>query len=97
MRVLHAAAVFALLAGPAYGQSQTVPRYGEPDKTKSAQEIADEKEAEKAYKRSLGNIPEKAPTDPWGTVRSDGASKTADKSAAKTPPAKRTKTDSPVK
>jgi hypothetical protein len=87
MRVFYAAAVSALLAGPALAQSQAIPRYGETAKTKSAQELAAEKEAEQAYKRSLGNIPEQKPSDPWGTVRSDGAPKTV----AKDPGAKRTK------
>ena len=88
MRVFAAAAVIALLAGPAYAQSQSVPKYGEVDKTKSPQEIEAEREAERAYKRSLGNIPDKTPTDPWGNVRSDSAPK----AAAKAAPAKRTKT-----
>ena len=48
-----------------------------------------EKEAERAYKRSLGNIPNQGPTDPWGNVRSESAPKAAAKGA----PAKRTKTD----
>jgi hypothetical protein len=88
MRVLRAATVIALLAGPAYAQSQSVPRYGDTDKTKSPQEIEADRAAERAYKRSLGNIPDKGPTDPWGNVRSDSAPK----SAAKAAPAKPTKT-----
>jgi hypothetical protein len=87
MKVICAAVVVALLAGPAYAQSQSVPKYGEADKKKSAQEIEAEREAERAYKRSLGNIPDQGPTDPWGNVRSDSTLK-----AAKAPPAKRTKT-----
>jgi hypothetical protein len=87
MRVFAAAAVIALLAGPAYAQSQSVPRYGDVDKKKSPQEIEAEREAERAYKRSLGNIPDRGPTDPWGNVRSDSAPKPAAKAA----PAKRTK------
>lgn len=90
MRVVLAAAMIALLAGPAYAQSQPVPRYGETAKPKSPQEIAAEKEAEKAYQRSLGNIPDKGPSDPWGNVRSDSAPKPVAKAA----PAKRTKTGS---
>ena len=59
MRVFRAAAVIALLAGPAAAQTQApVPRYGDEDKAKSPQQIAAEKEAERAYKRSLGNIPD---------------------------------------
>ena len=88
MRVFRAAAVIALLAGPAFGQSQSVPRYGDTDKAKTPQQIAAEREAERAYKRSLGNIPDQGPTDPWGGVRSDSAPKPVAKAA----PAKRTKT-----
>jgi len=88
MKIICAAVVIALLAGPAYAQSQSVPRYGEADKKKSAQEIEAEREAERAYKRSLGNIPDQGPTDPWGNVRGDSVPKTA----AKVAPAKRTKT-----
>jgi hypothetical protein len=86
MRVFRAAAVITLLAGPAYAQS--VPKYGDTDKVKTPQEIAAEREAERAYKRSLGNIPDKGPSDPWGNVRSDSAPKPA----AKTAPGKPTKT-----
>jgi hypothetical protein len=88
MRVFAAAVVIALLAGPAYAQTQPVPRYGDTDKKKSPQEIEAERESERAYKKSLGNIPDRGPTDPWGTVRSDNAPKAAVKAA----PAKRTKT-----
>jgi hypothetical protein len=98
MKVFRAAAIVALMAGPAYAQSQSVPRYGDEGKPKSAQEIEADKAAERAYKNSLGNIPDQAPTDPWGNARSvdapktdaKAASKSAAKSAAKTAPAKRT-------
>lgn len=86
MRIFCAAAIIALLAGPAYAQSKSVPQYGDL-KGKSPQEIAAEREAERAYNRSLGNIPEQKAADPWGIVRSDGAPKTV----AKDPPAKRAK------
>jgi hypothetical protein len=88
MRVFLAAAVIALLAGPAYGQTQPIPRYGDIDKTKTPQEIQADRDAERAYKRSLGNIPDKGTSDPWGNVRSESAPKPA----AKAVPAKRTKT-----
>ena len=87
MRVFAAAIVIALLAGPAYAQG-IVPRYGEVDQKKSPQEIETERETERAYKKSLGNIPDQGATDPWGNVRSDSAPK----AAAKAAPAKRTKT-----
>jgi hypothetical protein len=91
MRVFRAAAVIALLAGPAYGQS--IPKYGETEKAKSPQQIEADREAERAYKRSLGNIPDQGPTDPWGNVRSDSAPNPVAKAA----PAKRTKTSNTAK
>ena len=92
MRVLLAAAMIVLLAGPSYAQSKSVPKYGEADKEKSPLEKEADREAERAYKRSLGNIPDQGPTDPWGTVRSDSAPKPV----AKAPAAKRTKTGNSV-
>ncbi len=88
MRVLLAATIIALLAGPACAQSQSIPKYGEIDKTKTPQEIAADRAAEEAYKKSLGNIPDQGATDPWGNVRSESAPKPE----AKTSPPKRAKT-----
>ena len=88
MRVLLAGAMIALLAGPACAQDKHVPRYGDTDKEKSAVEKAADREAEQAYKRSLGNIPDKGPTDPWGNVRSESTPKPV----AKASQAKRAKT-----
>ena len=84
MRLVTVVAVLALLAGPAFAQAP-IQRAGEPDKEKTQADIAAEKETERAYKRSLGNIPEQKSVDPWGTVRSDNA---APKAAAKVAPAK---------
>ena len=81
--ILGAMVVIAALAGPA--KAQSVPKYGEADKVKTPAEIAAEKDAERAYRRSLGNIPEQQKADPWGTVRSDNA---PPKAAAKAPQAK---------
>ena len=91
MRVFLAALVVALLAGPAFAQAP-IPKYGELE-GKKPHEIAAEKEAEKAYQKSLGRIPEqKGSTDPWGNVRSDGPPKDgAPKAAATDSPAKRAK------
>ncbi len=88
MKVFAAAAMIALLAGPAYAQSKSIPKYGETDKAKTPQEIEAEREAERAYKRSLGNIPDQGPVDPWGSLRNDGTPKPVAKAA----PAKRSKT-----
>ena len=72
--------------GPVCAQAPSIPKYGDL-KGKTPQEIAAEKEADRAYQKSLGNIPEQKPTDPWGTVRSDSSPK----AVAKDPPAKRAK------
>ena len=89
MRVLHAAAIIALLAGPAYAQQKSVPKYGDAPVDKTRSEIEDDRAAERAYKRSLGNIPDQTPTDPWGNARSVEAPK----AVAKPSPAKpKTKT-----
>ena len=85
MKMIGIVAVMALLAGPALAQTPNMQKYGDPDKVKTQADIAAEKETERAYKRSLGNIPEQKSTDPWGTVRSDSA---APKAAAKAAPTK---------
>ena len=91
MRVVAAAVIVAFLAGPlagpAIGQDKPIPRYGEKDKDKTPEEKRAEKDAEEAYKRSLGNIPAQRPVDPWGNVRSDNSPKPDAKA-----PAKKTKT-----
>jgi len=92
MRVIAAAVIVAFvagpLAGPAFSQEKPIPRYGEKDKDKTPEEMRQEKAAEEAYKRSLGNIPAQKPVDPWGNVRSDNTPKPE----TKTPAAKKTKT-----
>ena len=95
MKIIGIVAVMALLAGPAWAQTENMQKYGDPDKVKTQADIAREKETEQAYKRSLGNIPEQKSTDPWGTVRSDNA---APKAAAKAPAKpKAAKTDAAAK
>ena len=82
MKLIGIVAVMMVLAGPALAQQAPVPQYGEADKDKTPAEIAAAKDAERAYKRSLGNIPEQKSSDPWGTMRSDSP---APKAAAKAP------------
>jgi len=90
MRVVLAAFIIAVLTGTAFAQ-QAVPKYGEDlDKSKSPTEIRAEKDAARAYERSLGNIPDKGPGDPWGAVRANDGPKAA--SATAKP--KKTKTGS---
>ena len=81
MRIILVAATILALTGTAFAQH--VPKYGEVDKEKSPSEVAAEKAAERAYNRSLGNIPDKGPSDPWGAVRGPDAVKTATKSKGK--------------
>jgi hypothetical protein len=89
MRVLRAAALMTLLlAGPAYAQRGAPAAPQEPPK--SPTQIEQEKASENAYKKSLRNIPDQPPADPWGGARAVEAPKPA----AKDPPAKRTKASS---
>ena len=77
MRAILAIVMITLLTTTAFAQDSHVPRYGEADKEKSPTEIQAEKDAQRAYQRSLGNIPDKGATDPWGAVRSGDTPKTA--------------------
>ena len=99
------AALMALPPAPVTAQSGApgaVPRYGEKDKEKTYNEKQQEKEAERAYQRSLGSVPEKGPVDPWGNARAVEAPKGDAKSAAKTdaktsPPKPKAKTGDAAK
>jgi len=84
VKTFIAASIIVALAGPAWAQQQPMQRYGEKDKDKTWNEMEQEKEAERAYKRSLDNVPEKGPVDPWGNARNVGESKGNAKAAAKT-------------
>ena len=71
MKVLRAAAVMALLTGPAYAQ---MPNINLVPETKSM--TPEEKDAadarDKAYRESQKKIPDaKVSADPWGNVRTD--------------------------
>jgi hypothetical protein len=90
MRVFGAAAIIALiLAAPAYGQKGAPAPPTDPPKSPS--QIESEKSVDSAYKRSLGNIPDQPPADPWGIARGTDAPKAATKVQT---PTKRTKTGS---
>jgi hypothetical protein len=84
MRLALAAVIIAALTAPAFAQDNHVPRYGEADKEKSPSQKEADKAAADAYKRSLNNIPDKGPGDPWGAVRSDSQPATAKTAKAKT-------------
>jgi hypothetical protein len=83
MRAALALILIAFLSGPAFAQDNHVPRYGEADKEKTNSQKAADKAAAEAYQRSLGNIPEKGATDPWGAARSTDAPKPAPTKSAK--------------
>ena len=77
MRVLGAVGLLALLlAGPVYAAPPGAPA-APADPPKSPGQIEAEKNQDRAYKNSLGNIPDKPPADPWGGARAiDGSSST---------------------
>ncbi len=83
MRKIAFAVMLALIAAPALAQDH-VPQYGEQPKEKTASQKADDARAERAYQRSLNNVPDQKPVDPWGAARGDDVSK---KSAAPAKPA----------
>ena len=87
IRIFWTAALIASLAGPAFAQ-KPMPRYGDMGKEKTWSEKEEEKASERAYRRSLGNVPEKGPADPWGNTRSLEAPKASAKGEAKAAPAK---------
>jgi hypothetical protein len=81
MRSFVFAVMVALLSANAYGQTAPVARAGEPEKDKTQPQIAAERAAEEAYRKSLGNIPDKGSADPWGNVRPDATPKPVAKAA----------------
>jgi hypothetical protein len=88
MKVFRLAAVFALLAAPAYAQQMPKMNLMPELESKTPEQKAADEERDKAYRESLKKIPDpKVSSDPWGTVRSTDAPKAP-------APAKRTKTGS---
>jgi len=92
MRIFSIAAVFMLLASPAFAQKPSFNLLT--DKPGKTQEEKDAEAArDKAYRDSLQKIPDaKAPSDPWGNVRGTDAPKAPAKAAASAKP--KTKTGS---
>lgn len=88
MRILRAAALLTvILTGPVFGQ---VKPPAPSDPPKGPGEVETEKSRDQAYKKSLRNIPDQPPADPWGGARAiDGSS-----SNTTPPPPKRTKASS---
>ena len=77
MRILGAAAVIVLLAGPAYAQTPNINLIPELQ-SKTPEEKEAEAVRDKAYRESLKKIPNaKASSDPWGNVRSTDTPRTS--------------------
>lgn len=73
MKIFRAAAVIALVTGPAYAQMPNINLMPEV-KTQTPEEKEAQAVRDKAYKESLRKIPDaKVSTDPWGSVRTEPA------------------------
>jgi hypothetical protein len=84
MRIFRLAAVFAVLAGPAYAQMPNINLIPELQ-SKTPEEKAADEQRDKAYKDSLRKIPDaKTSSDPWGTVRAVDAPKASAPAKPKT-------------
>jgi hypothetical protein len=93
MRVFPVAAIAMLLASPAFAQIPQMNLLQDNKPAKTQEEKDAEAARDKAYKDSLKKIPDaKAPSDPWGNVRSTDAPKAPAKAAASAKP--KTKTGS---
>jgi hypothetical protein len=96
MRVICAAAVIAIVAGPAYGQSKVPTTLEEMmGSHKTPDQIEKEQAADKAYKESLKKIPDAKPADPWGNARGADAPKTVAKAPSAKKPAAKTGSAAP--
>jgi hypothetical protein len=84
MKVFRAAALFVLLASPAFAQAPTINLMPEV-KNRTPEEKEQDAITDKAYRESLRKIPDnKASSDPWGTVRNAETPKAAAKTRTKT-------------
>ena len=89
MKVFRTAVLLAMLAGPAYAQGMPHINMMQDAPSKTDDEKAADAERDQRYKETLKKIPDaKAPSDPWGSVRSD---------APKAPPAKSASTAAKTK
>ena len=69
-KLIQAAAILALVAGPAAAQVAMSP-FKAHEKRLTPDEIAKQKATDSAYRAALDKIPEKKVTvDPWGNIRS---------------------------
>ena len=78
MKIFRAAALLALLTGPAYGQVPNINLVPSETKSRTPEEIEQDKVTDKAYRDSLRKIPDaKVSSDPWGNVRGPDSPKAA--------------------
>ena len=77
MKIFRAAALLALLAGPAYGQAPSMNLIPSETKSRTQEEIERDQATDKAYRDSLRKIPDAKAGDPWGNVRGPDSRKTA--------------------
>ena len=95
MRKIAAAVFLLLIAGPALAQQEEhMQGYREEPKEKTQAQQEADKQAARAYQRSLSNVPDQKQSDPWGIARGDDAKKTA---APAKPAIKSTKTKTETK
>jgi len=91
--MFRVAAIAMLVASPAFAQIPQLNLLQDNRPAKTQEERDAEAARDKAYKDSLKKIPDaKAPSDPWGNVRSTDAPKAPAKAAASAKP--KTKTGS---
>jgi hypothetical protein len=91
MKVFRLATVVTLLASPAFAQIPPLNLLQDNKPAKSQEEKDAETAKQKAYQDSLKKIPDaKAPSDPWGNVRSSDAPKDPAKSASSAKPKPKT-------
>jgi hypothetical protein len=89
MRALRLAAAIMLLASPAVAQMPKLNLLQDNKPAKTQDEKDAEDAQEKAYKDSLKKIPDaKAPSDPWGSVRTDAPASPAKSVSSSKPKAK---------
>ena len=84
-RLLVAAAVVTMLAGPAYSQALGTGIPLNQEKEVSPEVRAKRQATEDAYKQTIKGIPDAKPVDPWGNMRdtSGGSAAKAKPSAKK--------------
>jgi hypothetical protein len=67
--LIQAAAILALVTGPASAQVALSPFKGQ-DKKLTPDELKEQQQREKDYKAALDKVPDKKTTvDPWGNIR----------------------------